>query len=124
MDHYRGDLLSAYEKTSDDKELDDIKEHYFHILSATGLQGEKLKHEYRSLVRSNQSSPEAIFYLGLTYSLYSNSESQTDSSIYLFNLAKKKGLSNIYLDTSLLEVYRNNGSIPLESKYAHKMMRK
>ncbi|NOR45493.1 MAG: hypothetical protein GQ534_07895, partial [Candidatus Delongbacteria bacterium] len=80
LDFYKGDLLSAYEKTSDDKELDDIKEHYFHILSATGLQGEQLKQEYRSLVKSNPYSPEAIFYLGLTYSLFSTSESQIDSS--------------------------------------------
>ncbi|MDA3884938.1 MAG: adenylate/guanylate cyclase domain-containing protein, partial [Candidatus Delongbacteria bacterium] len=87
LDYFRGDFLSAYEKTSDDKELDEIKEHYFHILSATGLQGEKLKQEYRSLAKSNPYSSEAIFYLGLTYSLFSTSESQIDSSIYLFNLA-------------------------------------
>ncbi|MCK5759795.1 MAG: hypothetical protein KAH33_00780 [Candidatus Delongbacteria bacterium] len=124
LDFYRGDLLSAYEKTSGEKDLDDVKEHYFHISSATGLQGERLKQEYRKLAKKNPYCPEASFYLGLSYSLFSNSESQLDSSIFLFNTAKKKGLSNVFIDISLLNVYRLVGSKPLEAKYAYGIIKK
>ena len=124
QDFYRGDLLSAYEITSEEKDLLDVKEHYFHISSATGLQSEKLKNDYRTLLKENPSSPEAIFYLGLTYYLFPSSESQLDSSIYFFNLAKKKGFSNIFLDVSLLDVYRKNGSKPLEAKAAYQIISK
>ncbi|MCK4980888.1 MAG: hypothetical protein KAS62_10865, partial [Candidatus Delongbacteria bacterium] len=124
LDFYKGDLLSAFEKTSGQKDLDDVKEHFFHISSATGLQGERLKQEYRILAKENPYCPEASFYLGLSYSLFSNSESQLDSSIYLFNFAKKKGLSNIYIDVSFLSIYRMTGSKPLEAKYAYRIIEK
>jgi class 3 adenylate cyclase/tetratricopeptide (TPR) repeat protein len=108
---FKGDFKAAHEITKDFETIKNVKANYFNIYSSNMIDAGAIINYYKNMDTANPGNAKSKLYLGLSYLYFNQSRSQLDTAIVLLNESARMGLSSVYLDIAMLDVFNRTGAV-------------